>query len=129
VPGGTERILFVDDEAIQIDLGRQMLSRLGYRVTAFTGSREAWQAFQKSPDAYDLVITDMTMPELTGDELARRVMGVRPELPVILCTGYSERITEEAAEALGIRGFVMKPVVIRELALLLREILDAPPSD
>ena len=128
VPGGKERILFVDDEPFQIDLGRQMLGRLGYRVTAFTRSPEAWQAFQDDPRAFDLVITDMTMPEMTGDELARRVMGLRPDLPVVLCTGYSERITEEAAEALGISGFVMKPVVIRELALLLREILDARAS-
>lgn len=127
VPGGTERILFVDDESFQTDLGQQMLGRLGYRVTAFTRSRDALAAFQADPTAFDLVITDMTMPELTGDALARRIMAVRPELPVILCTGYSERITEEAAAALGIRGFVMKPVVIRELALLLREILDSTP--
>jgi len=128
VPGGTERILFVDDEPFQIDLARQMLGRLGYRVTAFTHSFEAWQAFQKQPQSFDLLITDMTMPTMTGDELARRVLDLRPDLPVVLCTGYSERITEEAAEALGIRGFVMKPVVIRELALLLRDILDAEAS-
>jgi PAS domain S-box-containing protein len=124
VPGGTERILFVDDEPFQTDLGRQMLGRLGYRVSAFTSSLEALAKFQAEPEAYDLLITDMTMPEMTGDALAKRVMALRPDLPVILCTGYSERITEEAAAALGIRGFVMKPVVIRELALLLREILD-----
>jgi CheY-like chemotaxis protein len=126
MPGGTERILFVDDEPFQTDLGRQMLGRLGYHVSAFTSSLEALARFQAGPDAYDLVITDMTMPEMTGDVLASRVMALRPDLPVILCTGYSERITEEAAAALGIRGFVMKPVVIRELALLLREILDSP---
>jgi PAS domain S-box-containing protein len=125
VPGGAERILFVDDEPFQTDLGRQMLGRLGYGVKAFTSSTKALEAFQEDPEAFDLLITDMTMPEMTGDELARRVMAVRPQLPVILCTGYSERITEEAAEALGIRGFVMKPVVIRELALLVRDILDA----
>ncbi|HSO18105.1 MAG TPA: PAS domain-containing protein, partial [Desulfosarcina sp.] len=124
VPGGSERILFVDDEAFQADLGRQLLGRLGYRVSAFTRSPEAWQAFQDDPQAFDLVITDMTMPELTGDELARRIMSLRPDLPVVLCTGYSERIGEETAAELGIRGFVMKPVVIRELALLLRDILD-----
>jgi CheY-like chemotaxis protein len=129
VPGGTERILFVDDESFQTDLGRQMLGRLGYHVTVFNRSRDALEAFQADPGAYDLVITDMTMPELTGDVLARRLMAIRPELPVILCTGYSERVTEEAASALGICGFVMKPVVIRELALLLRKIFDAaPPS-
>lgn len=127
VPGGTERILFVDDESFQTDLGQQMLGRLGYRVTAFTRSRDALAAFQADPTAFDLVITDMTMPELTGDALARHIMAICPDLPVILCTGYSERITEEAAAALGIRGFVMKPVVIRELALLLREILDSTP--
>jgi CheY-like chemotaxis protein len=128
VPGGTERILFVDDEPFQTDLGRQMLGRLGYRVSAHTRSPDAWKAFEADPEAYDLVITDMTMPEMTGDELARRIMTLRPDLPVILCTGYSERVSEEAAEAMGIRGFVMKPVVIRELALLLRKILDPPAS-
>jgi len=127
VPGGSERILFVDDEPFQTDLGRQMLGRLGYRVQAFARSTEALEAFQADPGAFDLLITDMTMPEMTGDELARRVMALRPDMPVILCTGYSERITEETASALGIRGFVMKPVVISELALLLRKVLDAGP--
>ena len=128
VPGGRERILFVDDEAFQADLGRQMLGRLGYRVQTFTRSSEALEAFEADPAAIDLVITDMTMPEMTGDELARRLLTIRPDLPIILCTGYSERMTEEAAEALGIRGFAMKPVVIRELALLLRQILDGSRS-
>ena len=124
VPGGSERILFVDDEPFQTDLGRQMLGRLGYRVKAFTRSLEALETFEAHPEAFDLVITDMTMPEMTGDELARRILAIKPGLPIILCTGYSERITEEAAQALGIRGFAMKPVVIRELGLLLRKILD-----
>jgi nitrogen-specific signal transduction histidine kinase/ActR/RegA family two-component response regulator len=128
MPGGRERILFVDDEPFQTDLGCQMLGRLGYRVQAFTRSSEALEAFEADPQAIDLVITDMTMPEMTGDELARRILANRPDLPIILCTGYSERITEAAAEALGIRGFVMKPVVIRELAFLLRDILDEIPS-
>jgi len=129
VPGGRERILFVDDEAFQTDLGGQMLGRLGYRVQAFTRSSKALEAFEADPAAFDLVITDMTMPEMTGDELARRLLAIRPDLPIILCTGYSERITEEAAEALGIRGFAMKPVIIRELALLVRKILDDIHSD
>ncbi len=128
VPGGSERILFVDDEPFQTDLGCQMLGRLGYRVQAFTRSSEALEAFEADPEAVDLVITDMTMPEMTGDELARRIMAIRPDLPIILCTGYSERMTEEAAEALGIRGFAMKPIIIRELALLLRQILDGSPT-
>jgi len=124
VPGGCERILFVDDETFQTDLGCQMLGRLGYRVHAFTRSLEALQTFEADPKAFDLVITDMTMPEMTGDVLARSLLAIRPDLPIILCTGYSERITAEAAEALGIRGFAMKPVIIRELALLVRKILD-----
>ena len=130
VPGGTERILFVDDEVFQTDLGGQMLGRLGYQVSAHTRSVEALEAFRSDPDGYDLVITDMTMPEMTGDELARQMLAIRPGLPIILCTGYSERMTEDTAVELGIRGFVMKPVVIRELALLIRKVLDAiaPPS-
>ena len=121
---GTERILFVDDEAIQVDVNQQVLSRLGYRVTAFTDSLEACTYFSRNPDAFDLVITDMTMPGMTGEVLARRLMAIRPDIPVILCTGYSEVMTKEKAEALGIRGFALKPIILRELSRILREVLD-----
>ena len=121
---GTERILFVDDEAIQVDANQQVLGRLGYRVTAFTDSLEACTCFSRNPDAFDLVITDMTMPGMTGEVSARRLMAIRPDIPLILCTGYSEVMTKEKAEALGIRGFALKPIILRELSRILREVLD-----
>ncbi|MBI9083181.1 MAG: response regulator [Desulfobacterales bacterium] len=121
---GTERILFVDDEPFQVDLGRQILQRLGYRVTTETRSARALERFRQDPDAFDLIITDMTMPELTGDRLAEALMAIRPDIPVILCTGYSERITGETAAAMGIRGFAIKPVVMKDIAKLIREVLD-----
>ncbi len=121
---GSERILFVDDEAIQVDVNQQMLSRLGYQVAAFSDSLAAYDHFRRAPEAFDLVITDMTMPGMTGDILARRILEQRPDLPVILCTGYSETMTREKAEAIGIRGFVLKPVILRELDKILRQVLD-----
>ena len=125
-PTGTERVLFIDDEPELVALGRDMLEHLGYQVVTKNNGIDALQEFRERPNHFDVVVTDMTMPEMTGDVLASRVMTLRPDLLMILCTGYSERITEEAAAALGIRGFVMKPVVFRELSLLLREILDSP---
>jgi DNA-binding NtrC family response regulator len=122
--GRGERILFVDDETLQVDLVSQMLARLGYQVTAFTRSDEALAAFRADPDLFDLVITDMTMPNLTGDRLACEIMALRPEMPIILCTGYSEQVGEEDAAAMGIQGFAMKPLVMAELNALIRRVLE-----
>ncbi len=119
-----ERILFVDDEVLQVDLVTQMLDRMGYRITAFTRSDEALRVFRDDPEAFDLVITDMTMPNLTGERLAREIMAIRPLIPVILCTGYSDQISEEKAASLGIQGFAMKPLVMAELNALIRRVLD-----
>jgi signal transduction histidine kinase len=124
VPEGTERILFVDDEPMQVKLGQEVLGRLGYRVTAVDSSEEAFARFRETPDAYDLVITDMTMPGMTGDVLAREILKIRPGMAVILCTGYSERITEREARALGIREYVMKPCPPRVMAGIVRRVLD-----
>jgi CheY-like chemotaxis protein len=124
LPIGTERILFVDDEKLQIDLGKEMLERLGYRVSVFTDSRAALNRFRDNPVDFDLVITDMTMPHMTGDQLAAELIAIRPDIPIILCTGYSERITEENALAAGIKGFTMKPVIMEELARLIRNVLE-----
>ncbi len=121
---GGARILFVDDEPLQVDLAIQMLGRMGYRVTAFDRSEEALAAFCHRPDAFDLVITDMTMPEMTGDRLAREILAIRPDVPVILCTGYSEQISEEKAAALGLKGFAMKPLIMADLNTLIQEALD-----
>jgi len=124
VPHGSERILFVDDEEIMVDVGRQMLERLGYRVTVKSSSVEALSLFKARRDAFDLVITDMTMPILTGDRLAVKLMAIRPDIPVILCTGYSAQVSEEKAKSLGIKAFVMKPLVRISLAKTIRSVLD-----
>jgi len=101
-----------------------MLERLGYEVTTRTSSIEALELFRAKPDQFDLVITDMTMPQMTGDKLSRELMQIRPDIPVIICTGFSERISDEKAKGMGIKAFVMKPIVIRDLANTVRRILD-----
>jgi len=123
-PTGTERILFVDDEPTLADLGRKRLMRLGYEVTTRTSSTEALELFKAKPQAFDLAITDMTMPHMAGDELVREMKKVRPDIPVILCTGFSTQISEEKAKGIGIRAFAMKPIVTQELAEMVRQVLD-----
>jgi PAS domain S-box-containing protein len=125
---GRERILFVDDEPSLVEIGRDMLQHLGYEVVTFSSSIEALDAFRARPDRFDLVITDMTMPQMTGEHLAQALIETRPDLPVILCTGYTERITEEMASALGIKGFLLKPLSAHDLAKKIRDILDKKPS-
>ncbi len=121
---GTERILFVDDEVFQADIAKQMLSRLGYRLTTCTSSAEALELFVQTPGDFDLIISDMTMPQMTGDALARELIAVRPDIPIIVCTGYSDRIDSEKAEKIGIRELVMKPVVMKEISQTIRRVLD-----
>lgn len=126
--GGNERIMFVDDEEILVDMTGHLLKRLGYQVTLCTDSVDAFKRFQRAPDSFDLVITDMTMPEMTGKELATRLLASRPELPIILCTGFSEQISEETAKEMGIRAFILKPIVLNHLAKTIRRILDSDGS-
>ncbi len=116
LPEGRERILLVDDEEAQVQSMRNMLKRLGHRVISKTDPEEALKAFRKDPDQFDLVITDQTMPKLTGAQLAEEILRVRPGLPVILCTGFSEKVDANGAHAMGIVGFLMKPFSIREMA-------------
>jgi two-component system, cell cycle sensor histidine kinase and response regulator CckA len=125
-PLGTEAVVLVDDEAAQVEIGPQMLSSLGYRVTGFTDSLQALEYITANADKVQLVVTDMTMPQLTGASLAAKLLTVMPQLPIILCTGYSENITPEKAFALGIRDYVNKPVLLVDLARKIREILDGP---
>ena len=124
LPTGTERILLVDDEAPIVRMETQMLERLGYRVTARTSSVEALAAFQADPQGFDLVISDMAMPNMTGEQLAQQVAAIRPDIPVILCTGFSEQMSVRAADPLSLRGFLMKPLVRGELAKEVRRLLD-----
>jgi CheY-like chemotaxis protein len=124
LPSGRERILLVDDEEPLVRLGKLMLEQLGYAVTTQVVSAEALEMFRRDPRQFDLVITDMTMPGLTGDLLAKGLLAIRPDLPIILCTGYSSRISKERAKAIGIRHFVLKPLVVGELARTVRNVLD-----
>jgi PAS domain S-box-containing protein len=123
---GNESILFVDDEELIAEMGRELLERLGYRVTVRTSSIEALRLYQSNPTKFDLVITDMTMPNMTGEELAQELMRQDPELPVLLCSGFSHRMSPERAQALGIKGYLMKPFVINSLAQTVRNVLDRP---
>jgi signal transduction histidine kinase len=123
LPTGTESILLVDDEPPIVDMQQQRLEQLGYTVTARTGSLEALEAFRSSPGKFDLVITDMTMPHMTGDKLAYAVKQIRPDVPVILCTGFSEKVNGHE-EDLAIDGFLMKPVDKAKMAKTVRKTLD-----
>ncbi|MBM3324588.1 MAG: response regulator, partial [Calditrichaeota bacterium] len=123
VPKGKESILFVDDEAALVRIGQQMLERLGYDVTARTSSVEALELFRARPNRFDLVITDMTMPNMTGVELAEELLRIRPDIPMILVTGFSEAVTPEKARRMGIREFIMKPIISRDLSQIIRRVL------
>ena len=124
IPTGTERILFVDDEEALIEMGEELLAELGYEVISRTSSREALALFRLDPSRFDLVITDQTMPDMTGVELAKQILAVRPELPVILATGFSHLVDAESAKAVGIKGFIMKPLTKGEIARVARKALD-----
>ena len=124
LPTGDERILLIDDEDILIDLGKNMLKKLEYHVEALTQPDKALEVFRSGPDEFDLVISDMTMPNMTGDILATELMKIRPDIPVIICTGYSERIDDERARELGIKGLIMKPFTIRNLSKTVRNVMD-----
>jgi CheY-like chemotaxis protein len=124
LPSGSERVLFVDDEKSLADIGKEMLERFGYRVTPRTSSVEALELLKAKPDEFDLVITDMTMPNMSGFELTKEIITLRPDMPIILCTGFSETITEASAKAAGIRAFLMKPVTLDDLTRTVREVLD-----
>jgi signal transduction histidine kinase len=123
IPRGSERVLLVDDEPMIVEIHSNMLKALGYQVTPEADPLVALQTFSNNPQGFDLVITDMTMPKLTGDKLASEIMRIRPGMPVILCTGFSERISQELTTDLGIRAFVMKPIGLADIANRIREVL------
>jgi len=125
LPTGTERILFVDDEQVLVNLARRMMESLGYTVFTRTSSIEALEFFRANPDKFDLVITDMTMPGMTGDMLTKKILKIRKDIPVILCSGYSEHMSEERSKLIGIREFIMKPIVMKDLAKTIRKVLDS----
>jgi CheY-like chemotaxis protein len=125
---GKEHILLIDDEEMLVELGQTMLERLGYQVTARTNSLDALSTFQNQPNVFDMVITDQTMPVMTGIELARRIMQIQPEISIILCTGYSNNAIKEKAKSMGIKAFAMKPLALESLAELIRNIFDEPTN-
>ncbi len=121
---GTERILFIDDEQILVKVAKEMLENLGYRVVTETSSIKALDLFKQHPDQFDLVISDIVMPGMTGDKLAQELLYIRHDIPIILCTGFSENITEEKAKRTGIQEFIMKPLEADELAKTIRKVLE-----
>jgi len=124
IQGGCERVLVVDDEQVIITMERLALERLGYQVTSRTSSIGALEAFKADPDKFDLVITDMSMPKMPGDKLVAELIKIRPDIPILLCTGFSETMTDEKIKSLGLRGILMKPMMMKDLARKIREILD-----
>ena len=126
--GGTEHILLVDDEIALTNMGGQMLRRLGYQVTTRNSSVEALALFQTVPKRFDLVLSDMAMPQMTGDKLAQEIMRIRPDTPVILCTGYSDQISQEQTKAKGIQDLIFKPLIKHELAVSIRNAFDNKPA-
>ena len=123
------RILIVDDENLLATLNKSALESLGYNVTATTSSTKALAKFYTHTDEFDLVITDQTMPDMSGLELAQEIMKIKPEMPIILCSGYSSVVTEEEALAQGIKKYVTKPVNIGTLAQIVREVLDESQAE
>ena len=124
LPVGAEYILLVDDEETIIETGREMLEYLGYTVEAYNKSIYALNEFKKAPEKYDLVISDMTMPEMNGDELAKRMIDIRPDIPIIICTGYNPQIDEKMARTIGLKAFIFKPLTFQKLATTVRNVLD-----
>ena len=123
LPRGKDRILFVDDEPSLVKIGVRSLSNLGYTVASYTSSLRALEAFMKDPGGFDLLITDLTMPNLTGVQLAEKILEVRPDMPIIMCTGFSERITQESAHEIGIAHLAIKPIMASEMARIIADVM------
>lgn len=123
-PTGSGHILLVDDDEVIVNLNKTLLEKIDYKVTALTSSVEALVLFQKDQDSFDLVITDMTMPKMTGKELAQQLLAIRPNLPIILCSGHSDLIDQQDAKAMGIRAYVMKPCSNKDFVMTVRKVLD-----
>ncbi|MBI5094078.1 MAG: response regulator [Candidatus Hydrogenedentes bacterium] len=127
--GGTERILVVDDESDIGRITRTALERLGYHVTVMNRSVDALAAFCADPNAFDLIITDHAMPMLTGEQLAKDVLRRKPGMPIIITTGLGDTMTEERAMALGLRGYILKPYLMKDLAVMVRRALNEAEAD
>ena len=128
LPTGNERILFIDDEESLVKIGHQRIGRLGYKIETTTSPIEALALFNSKPEQYDLIITDMAMPQMTGDKLIKEILTIRPDMPIILCTGFSEKIDEERAKKMGVRQYIEKPLDKHDLAVSIRQVLDGKRS-
>ncbi len=126
VQGGNERILLVDDEKMIIKMEERILTRLGYKITGLTDSVKTLKIFKQNPEKYDLVITDMTMPNMTGTLLANEIKKIRPDIPIIICTGFSDQINKNTSQEFNIDCFIMKPIILNDIALAIRNVLDSP---
>ena len=124
LPCGSETILFIDDEKLLLEIGKELLETIGYKVETRASSIDALEAFRVRPAKYDLIISDMTMPKMTGDQLAIEIKKIEPKVPIILYTGFSTRINSEKLKKIGIAKVLMKPVTIKELAVNVRHALD-----
>ena len=124
ISGGKERILFVDDEEMLVELGKSVLASLGYDVVGRTSSLAALELFSARPEQFDLVVTDMTMPNMTGIELAQKLLRLKPGIPIILCTGFSETVTPESVKSVGVKDLIMKPFKRHQIAESIRRTLD-----
>jgi len=122
--GGTENILFVDDEASIIKLAARILERVGYTITGKTNCIEALELFTQKPDGFDLVITDMAMPIMTGTEFAKKILKIQPDIPIIICSGFSENVDSKIAKSIGIKEYIKKPILLDELTSKIRKVLD-----
>ena len=125
LPKGSELILLVDDEQPVIELTKDILEFLGYSVKTTLNPCLALEIFKENPKQFDLVITDMTMPQMTGAQLVKELLAIQPDLPTILCTGYSSLISEDTAKQIGISKYMTKPFTMETMAYAIREVLDS----
>ncbi len=123
-PGGSEQILLVDDEKYIIKIEKMMLERLGYKVTSFTNGTDALEAICNDPEKFDVVITDLVMPNMAGDKLASKILKIRPNIPIIVHSGFTDKLPPETAKKIGIKKILMKPIKMSELAQTIRNVLD-----
>ena len=128
LPGGNETILLVDDEPAIIQLQTKALEKLGYKVITETDPERALSLFEKEPEKFDLIITDLSMPKLSGDKLAGELLRIRPGIPIVLCTGFSEKLPTKKPERIGVNAILMKPVTMKKMAFTIREVLACPPN-
>ena len=124
LPTGKGRILVVDDEKYIAEMLKEMLGQLGYEVAARYGSAGALEVFQAQPERFDLVITDQTMPNMTGTDLAKEMLKIRPDIPIIICTGFSAVIDVAGTRKIGIKALLMKPVALQQLAEQVHKLLN-----